>query len=179
MPFLENELIRLRSPEPEDLEILYMWENDTGVWQTGVTHSPFSKYTLSKYIETAHLDIFEAKQIRLIIELKHEGNKAIGAVDIFEYDSFNNRAGLGILIAENKDRQKGYALATLQLTCQYCFTTLDMMQVYCNIDTENTASINLFTKLGFESIGIKKRWTRRHNGYHDEVLMQLINPKYL
>lgn len=178
MPLLENDLLLLRAPEPTDIDVLYHWENDTDVWQTGITHSPFSRFTLSKYLETAHLDIIEAKQQRFIIVSKSSKNKAIGTVDIFDYDIFNNRAGIGILIAEKQDRQKGYAFNTLQLICEYCFSTLDMVQLYCNIDTSNTSSIKLFEKIGFETIGIKKKWTRRNDGYHDELLMQIINPKY-
>ena len=30
--FLEDEVIRLRALEPEDLELLYRWENDSALW---------------------------------------------------------------------------------------------------------------------------------------------------
>ena len=32
---LENKTIQLRAIEPEDLEVLYKWENDTDVWKYG------------------------------------------------------------------------------------------------------------------------------------------------
>ena len=30
---MENELIRLRALEPDDVQVLYKWENDTEVWK--------------------------------------------------------------------------------------------------------------------------------------------------
>ena len=30
---MESELIRLRALEPEDVNILYKWENDTEIWK--------------------------------------------------------------------------------------------------------------------------------------------------
>ena len=33
MKLLENERIILRALEPEDLDVLYRWENDASLWQ--------------------------------------------------------------------------------------------------------------------------------------------------
>jgi diamine N-acetyltransferase len=50
--------------------------------------------------------------------------------------------------------------------------------LYANIATENTASIALFTKFGFEKIGVKKDWTLVSGSYKDEALYQLINHSF-
>ena len=34
---MENELIRLRALEPDDVQVLYKWENDTEVWKVSNT----------------------------------------------------------------------------------------------------------------------------------------------
>ena len=39
---MENELIRLRALEPDDVQVLYKWENDTEVWKVSNTIVPFS-----------------------------------------------------------------------------------------------------------------------------------------
>ena len=51
--FLEDEVIRLRALEPEDLELLYRWENDSALWEFSSTLAPFSRYLLKEYIENA------------------------------------------------------------------------------------------------------------------------------
>lgn len=58
---LESNLIKLRAPEPSDLELLYTWENNMEIWKVSNTHTPYSKYVLKKYIESSHLDIWESK----------------------------------------------------------------------------------------------------------------------
>ena len=44
MKWLENDTIRLRALEPEDLDLLYAWENDTSLWEFGSTLVPYSRY---------------------------------------------------------------------------------------------------------------------------------------
>jgi diamine N-acetyltransferase len=46
--------------------------------------------------------------------------------------------------------------------------------LYCNITTDNTASIKLFEKAGFQIIGIKKDWIKINNSYIDEIILQMI-----
>ncbi|MCX7986716.1 MAG: GNAT family N-acetyltransferase [Bacteroidales bacterium] len=179
MQVLKNEHILLRAPEPEDIDWLYKWENDPEVWISGTTLVPFSRYILSKYLENAHLDIFETHQMRLMIELNKRPGVPIGTIDLFDFDSYNNRAGVGILIADKTERRKGYATQSLQLLIDYCFKVLGLNQLYCNIDPQNEQSIKLFTHSGFEIVGLKKRWTRRGTEYHDEYLLQLLNPAFI
>jgi diamine N-acetyltransferase len=174
---MQNEKIKLRALEPEDLELLYLWENDTSIWKISNTYAPFSKYTLEKYLAEAHLDIFETKQLRLIIDKISDGNvKSIGAIDLFDYEPYHQRAGIGILIAEDVEKNKGYGNTSLDLFLKYCFSTLGLHQVYCNIGKDNSTSIKLFKNLGFTEVGIKKDWIRNENGWEDEIILQKINP---
>ncbi len=170
--------IKLRAPEPEDLDILYIWENDPEVWNVSNTIAPFSRYILSKYIENAHLDIFQTRQLRLMIDtyISETGTKTVGAVDLFDFEPIHLRAGVGILIGDVSDRKRGYADQALKHLINYSFNTLLLNQLYCNISIDNQISINLFQKNGFEKIGVKKRWNKTSSGYSDEVMLQLISP---
>ena len=166
--------IKLRALEPEDLELLYEWENNDSYWVISNTVSPFSKYTLKRYIENSHKNIYETCQLRLMIE--HIDDKvAFGTIDIFDFDPFHKRAGLGILIANEAYRQKGYASMALTCLIEYCFKTLQLHQLFCNILSNNIESIDLFKKLGFVRCGVKKDWIKTSDGYADEHMFQLIN----
>jgi diamine N-acetyltransferase len=177
MNYLDGEHIKLRALEKSDLDLLYNWENDTSLWNTGTTLVPFSKHTLSKYLEIAHLDLFEAKQLRLMIDLKAKGHKTIGSIDLFDYDPFHERAGVGILITDSSDRRKGYASEALELLIQYTFNLLGLHILYCNVSADNEISLKLFKKCGFQVVGLKKEWSRHGNTWNDEYLLQLINRK--
>jgi diamine N-acetyltransferase len=169
---LKGEKIYLRALEPDDVNILYKWENETSVWHLSNTLSPFSKYVLEQYVQNSHLDIYTTKQLRLIVCDKTE--KAIGCIDLFDFDPKNLRAGIGILIAEEPEKQKGYATEALQLLINYSFDVLNLHQLYCNINTDNTISLSLFQKQGFIVTGTKKEWNKTALGWKDECFLQLL-----
>lgn len=167
--------INLRALEPEDLEVLYRWENDTEIWTVSNTITPFSKYILKKFISNSHKSIYETGQVRLMIDLVDE-QVTIGTIDIFDFDSFNKRAGIGILIASEEHKRKGYATKSIECLLNYCFNTLLLHQVYCNILSNNPESIEMFKKIGFTEAGIHKEWIRTSHGYLDQHLYQIFNP---
>ncbi len=174
MKVLENNTISLRAPEPEDLDLLYIWENEPSIWQVSGTLTPFSKFVLKQYLEHAGKDIYEVKQLRLMIQLKNN-HRPLGAVDLFDFDPQHRRTGIGILIADPSDRRQGYAREALETVMAYCFEVLHLHQVYCNISAGNKASIKLFKDMGFEECGRKKDWLYNGSSFDDELLYQKIS----
>ncbi len=168
--------IILRAPEPEDLELLYRWENDPEVWSVSNTLTPFSRYVLKQYLENTRHDIFEVKQVRFMIDLEEDSSPAvtIGTIDLFQYDPLHLRAGVGILIKEKKHRRQGYAGQALDILLDYCFHTLQLHQVFCNISEDNEASIQLFRSRGFIETGRKKEWLRKEGRWLDELFFQRL-----
>jgi diamine N-acetyltransferase len=172
---MESESIRLRALEPEDVDVLYRWENDTTVWKVSNTVAPFSKHVLRRFIEEQRQSIYETGQLRLIVEQRGE-ERAIGAIDLFDIDPYNRRAGVGILIYEERDKGRGYASAALAMLIRYCFEILILNQIYCNVPSGNGASLALFQGRGFTVVGIKKEWIKTTADWQDEIMLQLINP---
>jgi len=173
METLKGNTISLRALEPEDVTFLFEMENDEQFWQVSNTQAPFSKYLLKNYIEQSHQDIYQAKQLRLIIEGK-ASNQAIGMIDLFDFDPQHKRAGIGVLV-HPAHQQKGYASEALELLITYCFHHLGLHQVYANITSDNTKSIALFEKHLFKKIGLKKEWISYNNSFKDEILYQRIH----
>jgi diamine N-acetyltransferase len=168
--------ISLRALEPEDLELLFEWENNVKNWEISNTIAPFSIFILKRYLEESHKSIYETCQLRLMIDYVPD-KATIGTIDIFDFDPFHKRAGLGILIANEAYRRKGLGSMALACIIEYGFKTLQLHQLYCNILANNTESIELFRKLGFIQSGIKKDWIKSLDKYSDEHLFQLINNK--
>ncbi len=170
---LETSNIKLREVEPEDLEILYKWENDESLWLYGNTLKPYSKYQIKAYIESTLLDIYQTKQQRFMIDLK-ESKKTIGTIDIFDIDFHNKRAGVGILIYDKKNRKKGYASQSLQLVIKYSKNILNLKQLYCDIFIDNDNSIKLFKSNGFYITGEKKQWIFANGKWKNQYFLQKI-----
>lgn len=171
---LENDGIRLRAVEPEDLELLYKWENEETNWRQSNTLVPYSKYILKRYITGSRKSIYETGQLRLMIDVLPEV-RTVGTIDLYEFDHYHNRAAVGILIADVRDRKKGYASAALTCLTGYAFETLGLHQLWCNIMGSNTESLNLFMHHGFAICSSRKEWIRTTDGYETEHTLQLIN----
>lgn len=176
MVTLQGDAVFLRALEPEDLEFIYSIENDEEIWEVSNTQTPYSRFLIRQYLENAHQDIYEAKQLRLAI-CEKDGFTALGLIDLFDFDPVNQRAGIGIIIRDAENRNKGVGKEALSLLINYSFSKLQLHQLYANIDTDNTVSISLFTNFGFKQIGVKKDWNKIHGQYKDEALYQLINNK--
>lgn len=168
---IEGNLCRLRALEPEDLDAMYGWENDTDSWRVSGTVAPFSRHVLSLLIDEQQFDIYATRQMRLVIE-SLDGS-AVGAVDMFEFDPQNLRAGVGIIIAPPY-RNQGFALDALQTLERYVRDVLRMHQLWCSVGADNEASLALFKKAGYAECGCRKEWILTPNGAIDEVLMQKI-----
>lgn len=173
MALLENELVRLRPLEPEDLELLYRWENNPEWWSMGSTVSPYSRYVLKEYIAEAHRGIYEQKQIRLMVEYCSTG-AAVGMADLYDFDPHCRRAAVGILL-DPLYRKNGLATEAVRLLADYAFSFLKLHQLYAYVPVANTPSKTLFTRCGFTVTGILTDWIWIEDAYSDVLVMQRIN----
>ncbi|TVZ50960.1 GNAT family N-acetyltransferase [Dokdonia sp. Hel_I_53] len=178
MNTLIGEHIYLRALEPEDIEVLYSIENNEGFWNVGETITPFSRYVLKEYLSNAYKDIYESRQLRMIV-CDNQSKGFLGLVDLFDFDPHNLRAGVGIIIAANESRKRGYGFEVLALLKKYCASHLKLHQLYANIEETNTPSVALFEKAEFKKVGLKKDWRRIQTidgmeRYTNEYLYQYI-----
>lgn len=171
---LVGKKVVLRALEPEDLEFLYVLENDTRLWEISGTQTPYSKHILKQYLGNAHNDIYEVKQLRLAICNKK--GALMGLIDLFDFDPKNQRIGLGIVVLKQKDRNKGMGAEAIDLVTSFAFTSLQVRQVFANVLEDNLASIHLFKKMGFSQTGIRKEWTRSDGQFKNEHLFQKFKP---
>jgi diamine N-acetyltransferase len=121
------------------------------------------------------MDIYQSKQLRLMIELI-EKKVTIGTIDLYDIDVHNRRAGIGILIDQDH-RQKGFGKQALELMSKYAFDFLYLHQIYAYIAKNNIYSIGLFEKSGYRLASILKDWVQRGDTFEDVCLFQLVNNK--
>jgi len=169
---LKGKHIYLRALEQKDLQFLYELENDTSIWEISGTITPYSKNVLQLYLDNAHRDIYDVKQLRLCIcKLDDE---VVGLIDLFDFDPKNKRAGLGIVIKNSDNYNQGIGNEAINLLINYAFSSLDIHQIFANVIEDNEASLHVFKKLGFEQVGVKKDWIFTNGSYKNEVLFQKI-----
>ncbi len=173
---LKGDKVYLRALEPEDLDFILEVENAESFWEISATRVPYSRFLIKKYLQNSHRDIYEVKQLRLMI-CQNDG-VPIGLIDVFDLEPKDRRAALGILIVDEENRGKGYGAEVLSLISNYCFTHLGLHQLYANVTADNLTSIKLFEKCNFITVGTKKEWVLVNGKFKDEILYQLINNVY-
>lgn len=169
---IKGDRVYLRTLLPEDVEVILEWENDPSNWTVSQTTEPFTYDQIKQFVESPQ-DLLANQQLRYMICLSDD-HRQIGTLDLFEFDARNERSGLGILIAAEADRGKGYAKEALQALIQYAFQALPLRQLFCNVLTDNEPSMRLFQGCGFKISGTKKQWIREGVTWKDEHLLQLM-----
>ena len=155
MNTLKGKYIFLRALESNDIDYLFLVENNEKYWSISDVQVPFSKYILTSYLENSDMDIYKVKQLRLVIS-DYEYN-TIGLIDLFDIDFKNKRAGVAIIINDDKQMQ-GYAKEAIKLLINYSKTHLSLHQLYCNVLEDNIQSLNLFKSVNFVEVGLKMKF---------------------
>lgn len=163
--------IYFRELTSDDIDVLMAWENNPKNWKISSTTKPYSRAQIEEFVHLKQ-DIFLHEQLRLIICLT-ETNEIIGNIDLFDFEAVHKRVGVGILIDE-KYRRKGYANQSIILIEEYCQLILGVKNLFCNILTDNTASIGLFEKNGFECLVTKPKWHCYNGDWFDEKFYNKI-----
>ena len=140
--------IKLRTLKDTDLDFLFSLENDKSLWAVSGTTESFSLVQLANYISHAKQDIAIAEQFRFVIDWQ---GKAIGCIDLYEYNFKRKNAGVGIVILK-KYRRKGFAKQSLTLLIKYAWEKLHLKQLHTGIFSDNKASLALFQSVGFEMV---------------------------
>ncbi len=144
-------MVELRVVQSYDLELVMSWENNPEFWPYSATSGPFTHQEVSQFIaECQDLDLH--KQCRfLITDDAYDG--PLGALDIFEFDPVQKSAGIGILIAEAKNRRKGIAKSAILGLGQREDIKRKIRLLWCIIHSDNERSLRLFESCDFQIQG--------------------------
>ena len=107
---INGKRIVLRKIIPSDLDVLLTWENDPANHEYSEVPSFYSREMMNDFVCSNH-DLFINNQLRLMIIYN---NFPVGCVDLFDFDPFHLRAGVGVLI-DAKYRDIGLAKESLLL----------------------------------------------------------------
>lgn len=167
---LSNSTITLRAIEPTDLDLLYLWENDTDLWMVTDTQAPYSRQMLWQYLQNYTGDIYESHQVRFVVTLTATG-EAVGLLDLMNFDPLNNHAELGLYIA-SEFRGRGYGRHALRLIESYAARHIGMKQIYVKIPSTSEVCLDLFRSEDYREVGTLEAWVKRGTTYHDAILLQ-------
>lgn len=175
--------ICLRALEPEDLEMLYVAENEVDLYAVTSNVTPLSHFTLRRYLETQKADVVVDGQLRLVVADAANPHMPLGIVDLFDLSLIHQRAEVGIYI-KKEYRHQGIAFAAMEQIIKYAFSRLNLTELHAYVDTRNEASLHLFRNLKFNEAGLLKGWFKvtPDNDIelleeHDAMIFQLLLKK--
>ncbi len=103
-----------------------------------------------------------------------ESDLVIGYISIKIKNSISKRAGLSIGTFIPEYRNKGLGSEAIKLTQDYCFNSLNLLSIELNVFTNNPRAISCYSKLGFQSIGIRRKADFVNNEFLDDLMMDLL-----
>lgn len=162
--------VLMRAVEPEDLELMYVLENDASIWTQGNTNAPYSRYSLKRYIENTSNNVYVDGQLRLTIVAD---GVAVGFVDFFDFVPEHRRAQVGIGLLPQY-RNQGIGSQALCLLTDYSLNVLHLHQLYAVVSADNVASLRAFASAGYVDVAVLPQWLRLGEEWVDARLMQLL-----
>lgn len=159
---LKNERLQLRAVEPEDLDLMYLVENDTELWAYGNTTVPYSHYALRQFIEQHTANIYQDGMLRLAISTPD--GETIGFIDLYRIDFQHARAEVGLVLLAPW-QHRGLAREALALLCTYAHAHLRLHTLYAVVCVENLPALRLFERSGFGISGTLKDWLNQDGTY--------------
>lgn len=158
--------VNLRPLEPEDLDLIYIMENDPGLWLSTSDPRPYSKYALRQYLASQPQDIFQCGEMRSVIELPQE-QEAVGLIDIVNFSPTSLRAEICISILPG-EQGKGLGSAALAKIEEFAKSSLNIRLLYAHISSKhNTACRSLFISAGYALVATLPQWHKRGMEYED------------
>jgi diamine N-acetyltransferase len=168
-----EQTLRLRAPEPDDIDVLYRWENDPEQWDNALYSAVVSRHALWEYLQNYNDNIFANGQVRFMIDVVENGKAVtVGTIDLCDFCGRDRRAFIGIFI-DTPYRSKGYGHNALSAAINIARQRYNIEQLASIVAADNPTSLHLFTDAGFVQSGLMRNWLSRGKMRVDAVLFQL------
>jgi [ribosomal protein S5]-alanine N-acetyltransferase len=162
-PVLKAAGVHLRPLERADAAALFAAHGDPETHKYWSSPAHQSVEQTARYIE----DTLAMKGAS-VWAITESGGEALGRIALFAL-----REGVGEIgiVMRREATGRGLASKALQLVGEYAFSALSTHRLMADIDPENSASISLFLRAGFQREGLLRANWKTHLGVRDSVIM--------
>lgn len=169
---LRKDNLYFRRPTIDDVEdICRLKNNEKAALLLGGIHRTYTSDDIKNWINFHNNN---PEEVLLVVE-DTSAEKLIGHVGLYKIDNVAKKTELGILIADDDSRGKGYGTKATSLMVDYAFKTLGMHKVTAEVLSENAPSVAMFKKCGFIIDGCLRDDVYKNNRYYDVYCMSIIN----
>ena len=176
METITGDRIILREYREDDIIHIYNWTRDiiTTKWMGRKFRTPRS---LDKIENGVRNVISEPPEDGIFFVIADRDTEVyIGGIDLTSIDWIDKNGVLSIAIAENSNRNKGFATEAMKLLLDYAFNKLHLHKIELGVYSDNKAAVRCYEKLGFNIEGTLKDHMLVDGKYRDLLQMGLIKP---
>ena len=105
-------------------------------------------------------------------------NKPVGLIGLLEIDRKHKKAEYYVTLGERAYLGKGIAYRASKLLLHYAFDILGLKRVYLYTETENTAAVRSYERIGFRRDGILKGDLFSRGRYVDRYIYGITQAEY-
>lgn len=160
-------------------DVLSFYQNNRSLFERFEPTRPHNFYTLSYQkaaMQYEYSEIIKGKSLRYYIYLKEMPDTIIGSVNFsrMEHSPFS-KASLGYKF-DASYHGHGYAMEACQAAIPVIFSNYNIHRIEARVSPDNTPSIKLLERLGFQYEGIEYQSVEVNGTYRDHYRYSLINP---
>lgn len=174
---IQGDKVRIRKINLNDADLLCKWWSNGEVMQhVGFTNGVKTDIGgLKDNIKNQLNDMNKYRKSRMFIVLDKNTEERIGELVFHDLDLENKSCTIGIKICEVDYQGKGYGEDTLRTFLTYLFKEFNLHRIELDTLFENTRARNLYKKVGFKEIGIRRdAWIDAEKNYRSFVLMDIL-----
>lgn len=157
LPTIEASRVHLRHLEVTDIDSLFEIFSDREALRYWSSPPFKTRAEAEKLLAEIH-ECFEQKNLFQWGIAQKPNNKIIGTSTLFHLDEKNQRAEIGYAL----NRQywgNGFVTEALTALFDFAFEELNLHRIEADVDPQNTASIRVLERLGFQKEGyLRERW---------------------
>jgi RimJ/RimL family protein N-acetyltransferase len=165
MPVLDGRAVRLRPPEPRDLERIFAWYNDPEIV------APFDRFSVDAFeefarsVEAAPKDPVSLAP-RFVVETKVP-EELVGVVGHYRPHPVLQFVDVWYVLGRREARGRGLGHEAVGLLVDHLFETEPVERLGATCDLENVPSARLLEGLGFRREGTLRSALFHHGRWHD------------
>ncbi len=178
MGYMIGERVMLREYRREDIESIRKWRNNVEITRF-LSHiflppqtDPVTEDFLERVLSGRHNDY------NFVIADK-DTQAYIGQVDLFNLQSINRTAELGVVIGDLEKVGKGIGTEAITLMLGFAFLRANLQRIDLWVNANNPRAIRCYEKCGFVREGVRRHCHFEDGDYIDLVMMGALREEWL
>lgn len=171
-PMIAHGAVYLRPTERADIPLFVGWFNNVATSRTLANRAPMSIAMEEQWFERAVAG--QGRDGYHFVTCLLEDDRPIGTIGLHELDLVNGSAGLGIVIGDPADTNRGYGSDAVRALLAFGFGQLRLERIWLDVYDFNERARHVYERVGFVEEGVLRHALFRDGAFHDDHRMAIL-----